>query len=168
MKQLCCSRSGMIGIAALLCAGCSVNEFGVAQTSVWGGHGQGGITQSFTAPGLHFSTREDNPSVTLGLFEAQRLYSTCARASSQNEAVKTRPANLDLHVLYLRARGIRLTLGPNEQGISIGIHERLVSRTPPDGGHFIRAAHLSARAPETSRLTFDQQENCSNTLEISQ
>lgn len=138
-------------------SGCSVNGVGFVRSETETGDTY--VAQTVTAFGLHLDTQDLDPSLTLGSYEAVRLYLTpCAGGPERRYGPD------QLRMTYSEIVGAQAKFGPNELSVTLGYRALLLATPAQTDG--ISAIRFHPRASDSIEFHATKQKNCQPTEDM--
>ncbi len=133
-------------------AACSVNDFGVVDTSTFSA-GDAEV-RTTSAYGLHAEARNNRSSLTMGLFDATWIVPP-ACFDTRTAAGPHRPP-----LLYSRIIGLQVAVGRDEFRLTLGLHESLRIQITGEGAGGHRSVSFRPGHPDQTVFTGSDPKNC--------
>lgn len=141
-------------------AGCSVNESGFVKHERF--ETNGAYVHSVIAYGLHVDTRDADPSVSLGRYDALYVFPVQCRGTGNVSNLDDKDLFLSVkpQLSYSLVDGLQLKAGRGEISATAGVREHLVALAVDPSESVARRIYFDPENPHATILEIDPEPDC--------
>lgn len=147
-------------VGLFVIAGCSVNEFGFVRHERF--ETKGAYVHSSIAYGLHIDTRDDDPSLSLGRYEALYVFPTRCRGAANFGRLSDKDLfrSIRPQLSYSLMDGFQLKAGRGEVSVTMGVREHLVALSVDRSASVARTIYFDPERPHATILRIERESDC--------
>lgn len=136
-------------------AGCSINEYGLVEHERY--LGEGHVTLAVSAFGIHLDTRDVNPSLTMGRYQAVHVFPDRCADLTDVAALETGALFRRVHqqISISHVYGLQIMAGPGESSLTLGMREHARLLSVDQSTTMRRSIIMNPSEPVGTKLDFD-------------